>query len=383
LNYKVLQELMKVIIDNKIPYIQGALEPYAEVLYLAGSKTTSDEVRDADAIITRTRTICNEELLAGSKVKFIATATIGFDHIDTAYCHRAGISWTNAPGCNAKSVEQYIAAALFSWALSRREKLHGKTIGIIGVGNVGSKVADFCDKLGMNVLLNDPPRERAEGPQNFTSLEVLQKEADIITFHVPLNMSGEDATFHMAGRKFVENLAKAPLLINSCRGEVFDTESLKWALKNNKIAGFIGDCWENEPNIDRELLDMAFIGTPHIAGYSRDGKANGTQMSIRAVSRFFGLGIDNWQPLQVEMPENTVLLIDGSRRDDESVIAEAILSTYNIEADDENLRKNPLLFEKLREDYPVRREFHIYSVRARNVSDRAAGILTQIGFSLI
>lgn len=374
---------MKVVIDDKIPYIKGALEPFAEVIYLPGSKTTADVVKDADAIITRTRTICNEKLLAGSKVKFIATATIGYDHIDTGYCDRAGISWTNAPGCNAKSVEQYIAAALFTWALERREKLREKTIGIVGVGNVGSEVARFCGITGMRVLLNDPPRQRAEGPGNFVSLDTISQEADIITFHVPLNSEGEDATFHMADNHFFENLARKPLVINSCRGEVFDTEAVKDALKSGKITGFIGDCWENEPHIDSELMAMSFLATPHIAGYSKDGKANGTMMSIQALSRFFNLGIDDWQPSGVELPENREIVLDGSRRDEESIIAEAVLTTYNIEEDDEALRAHPEQFEKLRGDYPLRREFPVYQVRAANVNEETVEKLRRIGFEIL
>ncbi|MCX6309498.1 MAG: erythronate-4-phosphate dehydrogenase, partial [Bacteroidia bacterium] len=189
---------MKFIIDDKIPYIQGALEPFGEVLYLSGPKTTPEIVKDADAIITRTRTICNEELLAGSSVKIIATATIGFDHIDTDYCDKSGIRWTNAPGCNSKSVEQYIASALFVLAERKGFELKGKTIGVVGVGQVGSKVAKVCELFGMNVLLNDPPRSRKEGEEQFCSLQRILEESDIITLHVPLNLLGEDATFHLA-----------------------------------------------------------------------------------------------------------------------------------------------------------------------------------------
>src|SRR5664279_1922618 len=178
---------MKFIIDDKIPYIQGVLEPFGEVVYLSGPKTTPEIVMDADAIITRTRTICNQHLLESSSVKFIATATIGYDHIDTDYCAKAGIQWTNAPGCNSKSVEQYIASALFVLAQMKGFHLKGKTIGVVGVGQVGSKVAHICELLGMKVLLNDPPRERAEGPKQFCSLREIMKKADIITLHVPLN----------------------------------------------------------------------------------------------------------------------------------------------------------------------------------------------------
>ena len=373
---------MKIVIDDKIPYIRGVFEPFAEVVYLPGNKTTPEVVKDADVLVTRTRTKCNRELLEGSKVKFIATATIGYDHIDTGYCKKAGIEWTNAPGCNAESVNQYMASALFSYSMKKRFDLKEKTIGIVGVGHVGSRVARLCETIGMKVLLNDPPRERAEGPGQFVSLETIQNEADIITFHVPLNMKGENATFHMVDEKFIHNLKKKPLLINSCRGEVFDSEAIKKALKTGAVSGFIADCWENEPHIDLELLEMADYGTPHIAGYSKDGKANGTQMSVQAISRFFNLGIDNWEPENVELPEKTTIEIDGNQRREYSILAEAVLSTYDIETDDEALRENPKLFEKLRGDYPVRREFDSYTIVAKNIKNETLNKLKKIGFSI-
>jgi len=262
---------MKVIIDDKIPYIRGAFEGVAEVVYLPGSKTTAEIAREADAIVTRTRTICNEKMLAGSSVKFIATATIGYDHIDTDYCDSAGIKWTNAPGCNSKSVEQYIASSLMVLAERKGWNLNDKCIGVVGVGNVGSKVARIAEIFGMKVLLNDPPRERAEGSEKFVSLDIIQNEADVITLHVPLNMKGEDATFHLANPGFFSKLKRKPVLINSCRGEVTETGAVKDALKAGNISAFVCDCWENEPDLDSELLTLTEIATPHIAGYSKDG----------------------------------------------------------------------------------------------------------------
>lgn len=373
---------MKIVIDNKIPYIKGALEPFAEVIYLSGKETTAEIVKDADAIITRTRTICDRKLLEGSKVKYIATATIGFDHIDTDYCREAGIQWTNAPGCNAESVNQYIASALFSWSMRKRLDLKGMTIGIVGVGNVGSRVAKTCEILGMNVLLNDPPRERNESSDEFVSLQRIQKEADIISFHVPLNLTGDDVTLHMGNENFFQNLGKAPLIINSCRGEVIDSESVYNAIEANDIAGFIADCWENEPEINLDLLNICEYGTPHIAGYSKDGKANGTQMSVRALSRFFDLGINDWKPEEVELPDNSVIEIDGDQRREYSILAEAILSTYDIETDDDDLRDSPIKFEQLRGDYPVRREFNTYTIKAKNIKEETLSKLKDLGFNI-
>ena len=373
---------MKIIIDDKIPYIGGVFEPFAEVVYLPGSQTTPEIVKDTDALITRTRTKCNRGLLEGSKVKFIATATIGYDHIDTEYCKEAGIEWTNAPGCNAESVNQYIASALFSWSMKKRTDLKDKTIGIVGVGHVGKKVAHFCKTIGMRLLLNDPPRERVEGPEKFVSLEKIQKEADIITFHVPLNMAGKDATFHLVNEKFLRNLNKKPLLINSCRGEVFNSKALYSAYETGDISGFILDCWENEPDIDLDLLNIAEFGTPHIAGYSKDGKANGTKMSVQAISRFFNLGIDDWEPTNIEPPANPVIKIDGNQRREYSILAEAVLSTYEIENDDEDLREAPEKFEQLRGDYPVRREFHAHSIDAKNMETETLKKLKGLGFKI-
>ena len=371
---------MKFVIDDKIPYIQGALEPFGEVVYLPGAKTTAAIVKDADAIVTRTRTICNETLLKGSSVKFIATATIGFDHIDTGYCEQAGIAWTNAPGCNSKSVEQYIASALFVLAKKKNFQLKGKTIGIVGVGQVGSKVAKIAELFGMNVLLNDPPRNRNEGPAMFVSLGEIRQKADIISLHVPLNLDGEDATWHLADTGFFNDLAKQPVLINSCRGEVVAAEAAKSALAKGQISGLVLDCWEHEPDIDLELLAACDLATPHIAGYSKDGKANGTSMSIQAISRYFNLGIDDWQAKNVELPDQTIIPMDGFNLSEEEVLAKAVLATYDIRDDDRALRADPAQFEKLRGDYPVRREFPVFTLEYHHIKEETIEKLKALGF---
>ena len=218
---------MKIIIDNKIPYIKEAVQRIAdEVVYAPGKDFTPELVRDADALIVRTRTHCNRDLLEGSRVKFIATATIGFDHIDTEYCKQAGIEWTNAPGCNSASVAQYIQSSLLVWKSVRNKRLNELTIGIIGVGNVGSKVAKVAQDFGMRVLLNDLPREEKEGAERFSSLEKIAEECDIITFHVPLYKEGKYKTFHLADEVFFQSLKRKPVIINTSRGEVIQTLSL-------------------------------------------------------------------------------------------------------------------------------------------------------------
>ena len=373
---------MKIIVDNKIPYIEGVFEPYAKVVYLPGSQTTAEVVKDADALVTRTRTLCNEEVLKGSRVKFIATATIGFDHIDVEYCRQAGIEWVNAPGCNAESVNQYMASALFSYAQRKQLVLKGKTIGIVGVGQVGSRVAKTCEILGMEVLLNDPPRERREGPSQFVSLQTIRENADIVSFHVPLNMAGVDRTFHMVDAAFLQGLKRKPLIINTCRGEVFDTQPVNDARVEGLISGVIVDCWENEPDLNLDFLKLADYGTAHIAGYSKDGKANGTASSVRAISRFFGLGIDAWEPNGVEPPANPCIDIRGGERGEQEILAKAVLATYEIKNDDRLLRNDPQLFEQLRGDYALRREFDSYWIMAHGVSGTTLAKLRAMGFGM-
>lgn len=374
--------MIKIIIDDKIPYIIGAFEGVAEVVYLPGSKTTPEIAKDADAIVTRTRTICNEKLLKDSSVKFIATATIGYDHIDTDYCEANGIRWTNAPGCNSKSVEQYIASTIIVLAELNGWNLSEKTIGVVGVGNVGSKVARICEIFGMKVLRNDPPRERAEGSEQFVSIQQVMEEADIITLHVPLNMKGEDATYHLGNESFLSALKRKPVLINSCRGEVIETNAVKTALQSGHISAFVCDCWENEPDLDMELLSLTEIATPHIAGYSKDGKATGTLMSVQAISKYFGLGLENWLPTGVEEPKEPVFEIDGAGLTEQQIISKAILHTYDIRKDDANFRNNVTQFEQLRGDYPTRREFPAFTIKAKNVIEKTVEKLKQVGFKV-
>ncbi len=336
---------MKVIVDNKIPYIQGIIEQLAdEVIYLPGKAFTPEIVKDADALLTRTRTHCDRQLLAGSRVKFIGTATIGFDHIDTEYCKEAGITWSNCPGCNAGAVEQYIHAVL---QLLQREKginLQNSCLGIVGVGHVGSRIDRLAKHLNMRVLHNDPPRAN-QGEKGFCSLQQIAEECDIISFHTPLITEGIYKTFHLADNDFFHLLKKKPYIINTSRGEVIDTQAILTALHEGSISGAVIDVWENEPDINRELLDKVFIGTPHIAGYSADGKANATRMVLEAYCRFFGKEM-KFKIAPPEIPHETYTPNEELR----------ILQQYNPHRDCEALRAHPERFEQLRGDYPLRRE---------------------------
>ena len=361
---------MKIVCDNKIPFLKGALEPYADVVYLPGKDTTAEVLKDADAVITRTRTKCNESTLKGSSVKMIATATIGFDHIDTEWCEQNGIEWTNAPGCNSWSVRQYMASLLVQILNHYNLDRHNCTLGVIGVGNVGSKVAEIASILGLKVLLNDPPRARKEGNAGFVSLDEIIEKSDIITCHVPLQRNGQDATFHLFDQERISLLKPHQILINTSRGEVVDNKSLKAALQNKMIKAASLDVWENEPDIDTELMDLLFTATPHIAGYSLDGKANGTWMSVQAIGRKFNLPCKEWKVTEVPLPTQPVeFSINLKDNNIDKVLDEAILYTYDIFTDDRRFRENPLDFELQRADYPIRREFPAFTLTFKNTNE--------------
>lgn len=324
---------MKIIADEAIPYLKGIFENECEVEYYPGSEITPQRVKDADALIVRTRTKCNAQLLEGSKVKVIASATIGTDHIDRAWCQSHNIALFNAPGCNSGGVLQYFLTALFK-CLSNRD-LWQKflnsapdatgaessaagaaagsvaegaaaataagnsaaesapfTVGVIGVGNVGSKVAAACEGLGFEVLRNDPPKERQQTLaynsgylrivdfKDYYSLDYLLENSDVVTLHVPL----DETTRGMADASFFARMKPGAIFINSSRGEVVDEAAL---LANiHKLAAVVLDVWVGEPKINRELLQRAFIATPHIAGYSAEGKIKGTQMVVEAIRRY-------------------------------------------------------------------------------------------------
>ena len=284
---------MKIVVDDKIPFIREAIAQIStDVIYKPGIAISPDDIHDADALIIRTRTRCDETLLKGSKVSFIATATIGYDHLDIEYLKRAHITWTNCPGCNANSVGQYIHSCLLLLEKEKGYDLSKTTVGLVGVGHVGHAVIEAIRPLGVQILLNDPPQKEAlrkagKPHEFFLKMEELQEKCDIISFHTPLITKGPYPTFHLANKTFFNALKKQPIIINTSRGAVVDNTDVLQALKDGIIRDAIIDTWENEPNINQELLNLIYIGTPHIAGYSADGKANATRMStFRSLSKF-------------------------------------------------------------------------------------------------
>ena len=369
---------MKILADEHIPYLQGVAEQFGEVTYLPGNQFTKEAVKDNDVLIVRTVTHFDEKILAGSNVKLICSATIGFDHIDTHYCEQNNIAWRTAPGCNASSVEQYVTTSIVRMAQKYNFELKDKTIGIVGVGNVGKKVARACKVLGMKVLLNDPPRQEREKSDKFVDLATIQREADIITFHTPLTKEGKHTTYHLADELFFNSLGKKPIVINSSRGAVVGNEALKSALRKGKVMGAIIDTWENEPNIDNELLEMVDIATPHIAGYSADGKWNATKMSLETINKFFKLKKDPIELLPIVEPKEAG--INLSRYSNKEQLTKALLYSYDPFEDSALLKESPNKFYYFRSHYPLRREYRAYTIE--NATKETATLAKELGFDI-
>ena len=314
-----------ILVDRDIPFVEGVFEEWFTVRYLAGRAIGPEDVRDASALVIRTRTRCDAALLADTKVRLIATATIGTDHIDLPFCADHGIEVVSAPGCNAAAVAQYVRVALRTLGLVRP----GATLGVVGVGHVGSLVAAECRQAGLRVLLNDPPRAQVEGPGAFTPLPALLAQADIVTLHIPLWPENRD----FAGQRFFSMMRSGASLINASRGEVLDEAAL--LAVRDRLDKVVLDVWKNEPQIDLRLLAAADLATPHIAGYSIQGKINGTEAVVRAVGRRFGIPqLQQFTVRDVTIPDEP----------------------YDIRADDAALRRDPSAFERLRNGYAYRND---------------------------
>jgi erythronate-4-phosphate dehydrogenase len=343
---------MKIVADKHIPFLEGVFEPYAEVVYIDGRAINHDDIVDADALVIRTRTICNAALLDGTKVSMIATATIGMDHIDLDYCRSHNIEVLNAEGCNAGGVLQYVFSALYGIAARKGIKLDDATMGIIGVGHVGKKVEEMARYLGFNVLLCDPPRAEAEGQEGFCSLEYLLAHSNIVTMHVPL----DDTTRYMADEEFFMLMPPGAIFINAARGEVVDEKALIQAIP--KLGAVVIDTWNHEPNVNTDLVEMVDIATPHIAGYSYQGKQNGTAAAVQAVARHFGIeALYDYYP-EADIPDHGPVLLDlkGKNHGERAAVFQY---NYPIFTDDFRFRMEPENFEKLRSEYQYRREIYI------------------------
>jgi len=380
---------MKIIADANIPFVAECFSSIGDVKIVGGREITPGIVSDTDVLLVRSITPVGADLLTGSKVRFVATATIGFDHIDVDFLRRNNIGFASAPGSNANSAAEYVIAGLLEMGQRYGIDLEDKTIGIIGVGNVGSRVAKKCAALGMQIYLNDPPLQRETGEAKYVPLGELF-DCDFITLHTPLTFEGVDKTYHLADEKFFKSLKERCVFVNASRGGVVDSEALKTAIRSGRLRAVVLDVWENEPNIDIELLEVVDIGTPHIAGYSLDGKITGMIMIYKAVCEYFSLDVKF--DIKDFLPEPAVgqLRIEPNTDNEQATLANAVQKIYDIREDDVRLRRiceKPVekrgdFFDSLRKNYPVRREFQNTMVIVKDRSSTLAKKLAGIGFLL-
>ena len=380
---------MKIIADANIPFVQECFSSIGDVEAVGGREITPDTVADADVLLVRSITPVFADLLTGSKVRFVATATIGFDHIDVDFLRHNYIGFASAPGSNANSAAEYVIAGLLEVGQKHNISLEGKSIGIIGVGNVGSRVAKKCQALGMEVLLNDPPLYRQTDDAKYLPIQELFN-CDFITLHTPLTFEGIDKTFHLADKNFFESLKGGCVFVNASRGGVVDGEALKAAIQSGRLRAVVLDVWENEPNIDTALLEMVDIGTPHIAGYSLDGKIDGMIMIYNSVCEYFGTEPEFSAGDFLPEPEVKIIELSQDSGNQQDALLETVRKVYSIERDDRVLREilsepaenRGRFFDKLRKNYPVRREFQNTEVIVGDTDSSLANKLKGIGFKV-
>ncbi len=379
---------MVIVVDSKNPFLADALAGVGDVRQLGTAAITSASLRDVDAVVVRSETKVGAPLLDGTAVRFVGTATIGTDHVDLAYLEKRGIGFASAPGSNANSVAEYIAAALLETAARLNISLKEKILGVVGVGNVGSRVVRVGRALGMTVLQNDPPLARATGDPAFVPLDAVM-DADVVTLHVPLTRAGDDPTFHLFDRERFSRMRRESVLINTARGPVVESKALYSALASGQLAGAVLDVWEGEPDIDPLLLDKVLIGTPHIAGYSFDGKVNAARMMFEAIVRHFELGRQWPVPANLPAPHAGRIDLQASENTQET-IRRVVARCYTIEEDDTRFRTLVKLpddarraeFRRQRATYPVRREFHATRIVAASGKNSVWESLATLGFTM-
>lgn len=378
--------MLKIVVDENIAFAKTAFNQFGDVTLLSGRKITNAILKSVDVLIVRSITNVNEDLLEDTKVRFVGTATIGTDHIDLDYLKKNNIAFADAKGCNAYSVAEYIVAVILNLSVRFDFKLSDKSIGIVGVGNVGSKVAAFAQALGIKALLNDPPLQRSGDKRNFVSLDEIFS-ADIITLHTPLNLTGIDKTFHLFDKENINKIKDGAILINSSRGAVINNIELLNLIdkKNLKV---VLDVWENEPNVNVGLLQKVMIATPHIAGYSYEGKVNGTKMIYNSLCDY--LGEEKHFSFDLKNPPDQLKQFDVTQKLEASLNS-LISSIYNIKDDVARMRKTITMneserileFDLQRKNYPNRREFNNYKIKSENLSEEIKNILKILRFNLI
>jgi len=386
--WRVRVPRMKTVCAASVLFGEEAFSTLGEVVVVPDGEITPADIAAADALVTRSKTRINADLLAGSNVRFVGTATAGFDHIDTAWLEQAGIVWTQAPGCNANSVAEYITAAWLKLAVEQHWQLDQMALGVIGVGQVGSRVVKKAEALGMTVLKNDPPLRAETGDPDLLPLEDVIHHADILTLHVPLTYDGPWPTFHLVDTRLLARMTPGVVFMNASRGEVVDTDALLLGMDEGVIAHAVLDVWEHEPFPAPAIMTRADLATPHIAGYSIDGKLKGTLQIYRELCHFFELS-PTWTPPALPSPEHPECTLVAMERDEE-MLWQAVHNAYDIEADDQRMRtclnwdrdEIGRHFSALRKNYPVRREFPSYYVYAQAAPASVQTKLAGLGFEV-
>lgn len=344
----------RIVADQAIPYLQGLLEPYAQITYLPAAQITHEVCLQADALMTRTRTKCNEALLANTPVRCIASATVGLDHVDLEYCQQANITVNNAPGCSAWAVVQWVCGVLNHIQHFGQVPLFATTVGIVGFGQTGQRLAALLDLFGVQWLANDPPMAARHPEMKLVDLDTIARKCQIVTLHVPLTKRGDYPTAHLLGREFIRQVGhNRPYILHASRGGIVDDQALLRAYRYKDIAGYALDVYEDEPEVSSDLLENSLFATPHIAGYSIEGKHNGTQQALNTITEHFHLPQITVPPLEEE-PSNSPL-IGGYDFSD-------LAKGYDLNYDSQSLITAPQDFERLRTHYHYRHDYRSYRI---------------------
>lgn len=381
-----MKKSLNIVAGENIPYLKEAFEGLGNLSMLPGRAISSADLKDTQILLIRSITPVDEKLLKGTPVRFVGSASAGTDHMDIPYLQSQNIEFTSASGSNANSVAEYVMAALFVLGKLQNFELEGKTIGIIGVGNIGKLVKAKAEALGMRPLLNDPPLAEI-GQIDHRSLDETLN-CDVVTLHTPLHMDGPYSTYHLLNEQTLKYVKPSAIFINAARGEVVDTTALLDAITCRKIGPTIIDVWEQEPDINWDLFQAVTLGTPHIAGHSLDGKANGTFMIYKALCKHLNI-MPTWNPSRsLPLPTEPPMKIPASPPHNQDQIREIIANMYDIQADHRRMQalltapseKRPELFDALRKNYPVRREFHHSTVTLPKGKSRVRHMLGGLGF---
>ena len=373
---------MRILADQNMPLVEQYFSEFGEITRFAGRELAPEQLIDADVLLVRSITQVDKALLSkANKLKFVGTATIGTDHIDQSLLNERGIAFSSAPGCNATAVAEYVVSSLLALAQEDSFSLKDKTVGIVGVGNIGSRLATKLDALGCRLLLCDPPKQALGQLEQGVQLETIVEQADIVSFHVPLVKEGPYQTKHLLNQENLSKLKPNAIVVNSCRGDVIDNQALLSHMQQGANLSLVLDVWENEPNIEQALLPFIRIGSVHIAGHSHEGKAGGTDMLYQALCKT--LGVEATHQLADLLPTPALEKITLTDTANEQSITQLVHALYDVRRDFGLLKSglNTVGFDSLRKNYPGRREFSSLAVEC-NVS-AFAHQLSQLGFNVL